>query len=102
MDLANPAYMNHAAELTNVLPGVQQAVLGQQNIQQNQNVLDQQARANAARQAAAQIATNPHMDDATFEQALVPIAAADPAQAAALRQSRAMQRDIASVIANPT
>lgn len=101
MDLANPQYMNTTADLTNVLPGVQQALLGQQQIQQNQNVLDEQRRANAAREAAAKIATTPNLDDATFESLLAPIAQADPNAAAGMRRQRAMQADIATLKANP-
>ena len=33
MDLANPSYMGQAAQMTNILPGIQSALLGQQQIQ---------------------------------------------------------------------
>ena len=102
MDLANPSYMGQAAELTNIYPGIQQALLGQQQIQNNQNTLDQQARADAARQAQAQIVTTPNLDDATFEQLLHPIAQADPNAAMQLRRNRQMQGDLRTLLNDPT
>lgn len=102
MDLANPSYMGQAAQMTNILPGIQSALLGQQQIKQNQNILDQQARADQARQAAAKIASTPNLDDATFESLLAPIAQADPNAASQMRRQRQMSRDLAGVMANPT
>lgn len=43
MDLANPSYLGQAAQLTNVLPGVQQALLGEQQIQA-QRLANEQAQ----------------------------------------------------------
>lgn len=93
--------LGDTANLTNVNANVQQALLGDQQIQQNQNVLAQQSRENAARQAMAQIATTPNLDDGQFEQLLAPIAQADPNAALQMRRQRQMQRDLSGLMANP-
>lgn len=94
--------MGGAANIGGVNAGVQQALLGQQQIQQNQGILDQQTRENAARQAAATIASTPHIDDAQFEQLLKSIAQADPNAAVQMRRTRAIQQGSAELMKNPT
>lgn len=102
MDGPNFGLLADAADLTNVNATVQRSLLGQQQIEQNAGVLAQQQRADAARQAAAKIATTPNLDDATFESLLAPIAQADPNTAMQMRRQRAMRADFASVAQNPT
>ena len=105
--------MAQSARLTDIYPGIQEALLGQQKIKSNDMNLQQQqqsmttqaqeqARADHARAAYAQIAQNPQLDDTQFEQLLGPIAQADPNAAMQLRRTRAMQAAAASVMANPT
>lgn len=56
MDLANPGYMGQAAELTNVYPDIQRALLGQQHIQSNDLALQQQRQQMAEAQNAQMVA----------------------------------------------
>lgn len=105
--------LGSAAQLTNLAPSVQQALLGEQQIQQNRNILNQQAmvaeqqkRALTAddiyRAVQGQIVSNPQMDDAQFGEALRPLVAVDPARAAQLQQARLRDRDFSSYFAKPT
>lgn len=100
MDLANPGFMNSAAQLTDIAPAVQQALLGQQQIQGNQNTLDAQARAEQARQATA-IVTDPNAPPEQRQAAMQHLQTVDPASAYALRRLQQMQTDWAQVVANP-
>jgi hypothetical protein len=85
-----------------ITPAVQSAVFGGQRIQANQAQLDEQARADAARRAAATIATTPNLDNAQFEKLLLPIAQADPGAAAAMRRQREVGAQLQQVLASPT
>ncbi len=101
MDLANPGIMAEFANLPTINDSVQKSLLGQQNIQQNQNVLAQQQRAEQARQAAA-VATDPNADPAHRDAAMQALQQADAPAAAALRQQMAHKAAIAAYVQNPT
>lgn len=101
MDLANPGIMAEFASLPTVNDSVQKSLLGQQNIQQNNNVLAQQARAEQARQATA-IATDPNADPTHRAAAMNALQQADAPAAAALRQQMASKAAIAAYVQNPT
>lgn len=101
MDLANPGIMAEFANLPTVNSSVQSALLGQQNIQQNQNVLAQQQRAEQARKATA-IATDPNVAPELRQQAMGALQQNDPAAAYALRQQIQRQQDLAAYVQNPT
>lgn len=101
MDLANPGIMAEFANLPTVNSSVQSALLGQQNIQQNQNVLAQQQRAEQARMAMA-VATDPNAAPELRNQAMGELQQSDPAAAAALRQQVQRKQAIAAYVENPT
>lgn len=107
---------------TNVNDTVMQALFGEQQRQQNQNVLDQQARADAVREAQGRmvmraqpqqpIAGGDTADlEASFDRSLqngsdeadlAIIAQADPAAAQQIIRQRRMRQDFAAVSADPT
>lgn len=88
---------------------VQRALFNSQSQQQNQNVLDQQARDNQARVIQGQIVANPHADDATFESMIGQLAALNPQAAAEMRNARIaaqkqqeLNNDFGTVAQTPT
>jgi hypothetical protein len=103
-----PAPFDYSSALggsAGVSDAVNGALFNSQKLQANQSELDQQARADAARAAAAQIASNPHIDDAQFETLLQPIAQADPNAAVQMRRQRDMKVHLQTVMpirARPT
>lgn len=101
MDLANPGIMAEFSNLPTVNDTIQRTLLGQQNIQQNDNVLAQQQRAEQARQATA-IATDPNADPAHRDAAMNALQQADAPAAAALRQQMQQRQALAAYYANPT
>lgn len=101
MDLANPGIMAQFASLPTVNSNVQSTLLGQQNIEQNQNVLAQQQRAEQARQAMA-VATDPNATPDLRNQAMNALQQADAPAAAALRQQMQQRQALGAYFQNPT
>lgn len=92
-----------------ITDGIRNAIFGEQQRQQNQNILDQQARVDQARRLEGQIVADPKADDAQFETLLRPLAEIDPQRAAELRNARIayqkqqeLQQDFGSVAQNPS
>lgn len=129
MDLANPGIMAQFASLPTVNSSVQSALLGQQNIEQNQNVLAQQQRAEEARKAMSDIvlgggsgglvatreqqaesdafaASHPNapktVNDGGLNEAWVRLARADPQAAAQLRAQMQQKAALGAYFNNPT
>lgn len=101
--------LGNISQSANGYEAVQRALFNGQQQQQNQNVLDQQARADQARQLEGQIVANPHADDATFEQMLKPLATVDPQRAMDLRNARIayqkqqeLQSDFGAIAKDPS
>lgn len=93
--------MGGAANIGGVAPSIQNTLLGQQNIQQNDNVLATQARAEQARQALA-IATDPNAAPELRDQAMGQLQQHDPAQAQALRAQMQQKQALGAYFQNPT
>ncbi len=93
--------MGGAANIGGVNQNIQQTLLGQQNIQQNDNVLAQQQRAEQARQATA-IATDPNADPAHRDAAMNALQQTDAPAAAALRAQMQQRQALTSYFQNPT
>lgn len=93
--------MGGAANIGGVNQNIQNTLLGQQSIQQNDNVLAQQARAEQARKAVA-VATDPNATPELRNQALNTLQQTDAPQAVALRQQMQQKQALASYFANPT
>lgn len=102
-----------AARQIDTYDQVQRALLGQQQLQQNANILAQQQnlmRAQATQDNAEQVlrgvqaslAANPQADDASFEGMIAPLGQVAPDKLMALRAGRARERDIASYFSDPT
>lgn len=85
--------MGGAANIGGVNQNIQNTLLGQQSIQQNDNVLAQQARAEQARKAVA-VATDPNATPELRNQAMGALQQSDPAQAAALRAQMQQKMDL--------
>ncbi len=93
--------MGGAANIGGVGQNIQQTLLGQQNIQQNQNVLAQQQRAEDARIATA-IATDPNAPAEQREIAMNALQQVDAPAAAALRQKMQQRQALGAYFQNPT
>lgn len=93
--------MGGAANIGGIGQNIQQTLLGGQAIQQNQNVLAQQARAEQARQALA-VATDPNATPDLREQAMGALQQSDPAQASALRQQMQQRAALSAYFQKPT
>lgn len=93
--------MGGAANIGGVNENIQQTLLGQQNIQQNNNVLAQQDRAEEARKALA-VATDPNAAPELREQAMGALQQSDPAQAAAIRTQMQQRQALSAYYRKPT
>lgn len=93
--------MGGAANIGGVVPSIQNTLLGQQNIQQNQNVLATQERAELARIALA-AATDPNATPEVRDQAMGQLQQNDPAQASALRAQMQQRQALGTYFQNPT
>ena len=80
--------LGNIAQNVNGYEAAQRALFNSQSYQQNQNILDQQARDNQARQLEGQIVADPKADDAQFETLLKPLAMINPQRAMELRNAR--------------
>lgn len=93
--------MGGAANIGGVNQNIQNTLLGQQSIQQNQNILAQQDQAQQAERALA-IATDPNAAPELRQQAMGHLQQADPAKAAALRAQMQQRADLQAYFAKPT
>ena len=94
--------MGGAANIGGAPDAVNRAILGQQQVQSNQGVLDQQKRADDARLIQGALVANPNMDDAHFDALTNHLATLDPAAAQAVKIARQEKAAMSSFFANPS
>lgn len=93
--------MGGAANIGGVTENAMRALFNEQNRQSNQNVLDQQARAEETRQALS-VATDPNAAPEARDAGLQVIQRNDPGQAAALRAQMERRQRLSEYFTKPT
>ena len=101
MDLANPTNLLIAGQMPSIYDTVQKSAVDQQTLQQNQNALNQQARAEQARRALA-VATDPNATPEARNAGMNALQQLDPASAGQLRSQMASKAALSDWHKNPT
>lgn len=101
--------LGNIAQNSNGYEVAQRALFNEQSRQQNQNVLDQQARENQARQITGQIVANPKLADEEFNGLIGQLAPLNPQAAEEMRAARLaqqkqleLQSDFSAIAQNPS